>query len=77
MRAPREVIIYGGEGLHRREMFFLIKNFLIQPLKFFYPTSYKNKCPPLAKKFTKVSHSVVTHVLYHFCDTTAGAIFSA
>ena len=33
---------------------------------------------PLAKKFTKGFHSVVIHVLYHFCDmclTTACAIF--
>jgi hypothetical protein len=28
----------------------------------------KNKYPPLAKNFTKGNHSVVTHVLYHFCD---------
>jgi hypothetical protein len=38
----------------------------------------KNKYPPLAKNFTKIYHSVVTHVLYHFCDMsliTACAIF--
>jgi hypothetical protein len=28
----------------------------------------KNKYPPLAKNFTNEYHSVVTHVLYHFCD---------
>jgi hypothetical protein len=28
----------------------------------------RNKYPPLAKNFTKGYHSVVTHVLYHFCD---------
>jgi hypothetical protein len=26
----------------------------------------KNKYPPMAKNFTKVCHSVVTHVIYHF-----------
>jgi hypothetical protein len=38
----------------------------------------KNKCPPLAKNCTKGYHSVVTHVLYQFCDMsliTACAIF--
>jgi hypothetical protein len=30
----------------------------------------KNKYPPLAKNFTKGYHSIVTHVLYHFCDTS-------
>jgi hypothetical protein len=30
----------------------------------------KNKYPPLAKNVTKGCHSVVTHVLYHFCDTS-------
>jgi hypothetical protein len=38
----------------------------------------KNKYPPLAKTFTKGYHSVVTHVLYNFCDMslkTACAIF--
>jgi hypothetical protein len=38
----------------------------------------KNKYPPLAKNFTKGYHSIVTHVLYHFCDMSliiACAIF--
>jgi hypothetical protein len=38
----------------------------------------QNKYPPLVKNFTKEYNSVVTHVLYHFCDTsliTACAIF--
>jgi hypothetical protein len=38
----------------------------------------KNNYTPLAKNVTKGYHSVVTHVLYHFCDTsfiTACAIF--
>ena len=38
----------------------------------------KNKYPSLAKNFTKGYHSVVTHVLSHFCDIsliTACAIF--
>jgi hypothetical protein len=28
----------------------------------------KYKYPPLAKNFTNGYHSIVTHVLYHFCD---------
>jgi hypothetical protein len=38
----------------------------------------KNKYPPLAKNIAKGYHSVVTHVLYHFCDMslmTACVIF--
>ena len=38
----------------------------------------KNKYAPLANNFAKGYRSVVTHVLYHFCDTsliTACAIF--
>ena len=38
----------------------------------------KNKYPPVTKNFTKGYHSVVIHVLYHFCDMsliTAYAIF--
>jgi hypothetical protein len=71
-------------GLHRREMFFLVKTLLIQPLKSqnFSLTNLKyqlkNKYPPLAKNFTKGYHSLVTHVLYHFCGMsliTACAIF--
>jgi hypothetical protein len=60
---------------------------LIQPLKrqnFSLPNleyQIKNKYPPLAKNFTNWRyHSVVTHVLYHFCDMsliTACAIFSS
>jgi hypothetical protein len=55
-------------------MFFLIKILLMQPLKSektFLPNlkyQLKNKYPSLAKNFTKGYHSVVTHVLYHFCD---------
>ena len=46
-----------------------------------YPTSninLKNKYSPLAKTLTKAYNSVVTHVIYHFCDMsliTACAIF--
>ena len=63
---------------------FLVKNVLIQPLKSqknVLPNlkyQLKNKYPLLAKTFTKGYHSVVTHVLYHFCDMsliTACAIF--
>jgi hypothetical protein len=68
---------------HRREMFFLVKRVLIQPLKSQNLTNLKcqfkkNIYPPLAKTFTKGYYSVVTHVLYHFCHTsliTACAIF--
>ena len=67
-------IIYGG-GWHRREMFFVAKILLTQPLKkskILLPNlkyQLKNKYPPLAKNFTKGCHSVVTYyVLYHFCD---------
>jgi hypothetical protein len=55
-------------------MFFVAKILLTQPLKsqkFELPNlkyQLKNKYPPLAKNFTKRYHSVVTHVLYHFCD---------
>jgi hypothetical protein len=40
--------------------------------KFDYPTSNINlkKYPALAKTFIKEYHSVVTHVLYHFYDTS-------
>jgi hypothetical protein len=66
-------IIYGG-GWHRREMFFVAKILLTQPLKrskIWLPNlkyQLKNKYPPLAKNFTKGWHSVVTYVLYLFCD---------
>jgi hypothetical protein len=73
-RTPmRAVIIYGGVW-HRREMFFLVKILLIQPLKsqhFSLPNlkyQLKDKYPPLVKNSTKGYHLVVTHVLYHFCD---------
>jgi hypothetical protein len=65
-------------------MYFLVKRFLIQPLKgqkFILSNlkyQLKNKYPPVTKNFTKGYHSVVIHVLYHFCDmslTTAYAIF--
>jgi hypothetical protein len=51
-------------------MFLVANILLIQPLK--------SKYPPLAKNVTKGYNSVVTHVLYHFCDMsliTACAIF--
>ena len=58
---------------HRREMFFLVKILLIQPLKTIFTQpqisiNITNKYPPLAKNVTKGYHSVVTHVFYHFCD---------
>jgi hypothetical protein len=60
----------------------LVKMFLIQTLKSFclpnLKYQFKKKYPPLAKNFTKEYRSVVTHVVYHFCDTsliTACAIF--
>jgi hypothetical protein len=65
-------------------MFFLVKILLIQPIKspkkFLLNPKYqlKSKYPSPAKTFTKGYHSVVTHVLYHFCDMsliTAFAIF--
>jgi hypothetical protein len=55
-------------------MFFVAKILLTQPLKrqkFWLPNlkyQLKNNYPPLAKNVTKRYHSVVTHVLYHFCD---------
>jgi hypothetical protein len=57
------VIIY-GRGWHRREMFFVAKILLTQPLKsqkiwlpnFIY--QLKNKYPPLAKNLTKGFHSL-------------------
>jgi hypothetical protein len=67
------VIIYGG-GWHRREMFFARKLLLTQPSKsqnIWLPNlkyQLKNKYPPLTKNVTKGYQSVVTHVLYHFCD---------
>jgi hypothetical protein len=56
-------------------MFFVPKILLTQHLKdkIWLPNlkhQLKNKYPPLAKNFTKGCHSVVTHVLYHFCDTS-------
>jgi hypothetical protein len=73
LKAKGPFIIYGG-GWHRREMFFVAKILLTQPLKkskiWLSNLKYqlKNKYPPLAKNFTKGWHSVVTYVLYHFCD---------
>jgi hypothetical protein len=57
-------------------MFFVANILLTQSLKsqkFDYPIpnlkyQLKNKYQPLAKNFTKGYHSVVTLVLYHFCD---------
>jgi hypothetical protein len=67
------VIIYGGgwAGCHRREMFFVRTILLTQPLKsqkFDYPISNINFIF-FGINFikTKGYHSVVTHVLYHFC----------
>jgi hypothetical protein len=69
----RPVIIHGKDW-HRREIFFLVKILLIQPKSnIFYPTSNINlkiEYPPLTKNITKGYNSVVTHVLYHFCDYT-------
>ena len=65
----RSLFMLGG---YRREMFFVAKFLLTQPLKSQklpnLKYQLKNKYPPLAKNFTKGYHSVVTHVLYHFCD---------
>jgi hypothetical protein len=44
-------------------MFFVAKIWLPN-LKY----QLKNKYSPLAKNFTNGYHSIVTHVLYHFCD---------
>jgi hypothetical protein len=61
-------------GVAPKKNVFRGKILLTQPLKrqkFDYPTSVsivKNNYPPLAKNVTKRYHSVVTHVLYHFCD---------
>ena len=55
-------------------MFFVAKILLTQQLKsqnIWLPNlkyQLKNKYPPLAKNFTKEYQSVVTYVLYHFCD---------
>jgi hypothetical protein len=63
------------------ELYYLKVYPTIKKLKKYLPNlkyPLKNKYPPLAKKFTKGYHSVVTHVLYHFCDMsliTACAIF--
>jgi hypothetical protein len=69
IRLKGAVIIYGGRW-HRSEMFFVVNILLIQALTFDYPTSNINlkKYPPLGKNVTKGYHSVVTRVLYHFCD---------
>ena len=75
---------YLWRGHPRKEIFFLVKILPIQPLKRqkqFSPNlkyQSQNNYPPLVKNFTKEYNSVVTHVLYHFCDTsliTACAIF--
>jgi hypothetical protein len=70
----------GGGGWHRREMFFLANIWLIQPLKVNLKYQLKYKYPPLAKDVTRGYYSVVTHVLYYFCDMsviTACAIFNS
>jgi hypothetical protein len=83
------VIIYGWGGGGRgavapKRNVFRGKNFAnptIKKSKIWLPNlkyQLKNEYPPLAKNFTKGYHSVVTHVLYHFCDMsliTACAIF--
>jgi hypothetical protein len=71
MKSPDKglVIIY-GRVWHQKEMFFVAKILLTQPLKsqkFDYPTSNINLKKNLAKNFTKGYYSVVTHVLCHFC----------
>ena len=66
----------GGGGNEYKLMFLLEKILLTQPLKsqhFFLPNlryQLENKYPPVAKNVTKGYRSVVTHVLYHFCDTS-------
>ena len=74
----------GGGGGGPKENVFLGKNFAdptIKKSKTFllnFKYNFKNKYPPLTKNFTKGYHSVVTHVIYHFCDmslTTACVIF--
>ena len=74
MTQRRDWSLFMG-GWHRREMFFLVKILLIQPLKsrnFSLPNlkyQLQNKYPLLAKNFTnRRYHSVVTHNVYHFCD---------
>jgi hypothetical protein len=67
----RDLGHYLWRGWHRREIVFLLKIWLIQPLKFFSANlkyQLKYKYPPLAKDVTKGYCPVVTHVLYHFCD---------
>jgi hypothetical protein len=64
-------------------MFFLVMLLiqLLKKLKYFVPNlenQLKNKYPPLGKNVTEGYHSLVTHVIYHFCDTsliTACAIY--
>jgi hypothetical protein len=61
-----------GDGTEEK-WFFLVNILLIQPLKSknnlpSLKYQLKNKYPPLAKNFTNGYRSVVTHVLYHFCD---------
>jgi hypothetical protein len=71
-----------GGGIPKRNVL-LIKTFAdpTGKSKHFLPNfkyQLKNKYPPLPKNATKGYHSVVTDVLYHFCDMsllTACAIF--
>ena len=60
------VIIYGGEWVAPKRNVFLGKNCADPTIK------NKYMYPPLAKNFTTRYHSVVTHVLYHFCVTSLG-----
>jgi hypothetical protein len=73
------------QGVAPKRNVFFGKHFAdptIKKSKLFLPHlkyQFKNKYPPMAKNFTKGYHSIVIHVLYHFCDTsliiTACAIF--
>jgi hypothetical protein len=52
----------------------------IKKVKKFLPNlkyQLKNKYPLLARNFTKGYHSVVTHVLYHFCDNSDMSLITA
>jgi hypothetical protein len=71
-------------GSGTKEKYFSWKNFAdptIKKSKKISPNlkyQFKNKYQPLSKNLTKGYRSVVTHVLYHFCDMsfiTACVIF--
>jgi hypothetical protein len=64
-RIFKELVIINGEGWHRREMSFLAKPWLTQPLgsqKNLGNLKYqlKNKYPPLAKHYKRIPFSFHT-----------------